>query len=108
RNARNASLFTRSGPLKMKNLALAQAYDPVEAQCPCYTCRNFTRAYLRHLYCRNEMLGGILGTIHNLTFFQELMSDWRAAIRANRYSAFRQAYPAGENGEESEEPNAEE
>ena len=79
RHARNASLFTRSGLVKIRNLAFAEDFSPLESDCPCATCRGFTRAYLRHLYSRDEMLGGMLGTIHNLTFFQRLMSDLRTA-----------------------------
>jgi len=96
RHARNASLFTRSGLLKMRNFSLARDYRPVEPGCPCYTCRTFSRAYLRHLYSRNEMLAGILGTIHNLTFFQGLMSDLREAIRTDRYAEFGASYREGE------------
>jgi queuine tRNA-ribosyltransferase len=85
RHARNAALFTRGGLLKMRNLSLARDLRPVEDDCPCYACRTFTRAYLRHLYTRNEMLAGMLGTIHNITFFQRLLGDMRAAIREGRY-----------------------
>jgi queuine tRNA-ribosyltransferase len=100
RHARNAALFTRSGLLKMRNLALAQDYRPVDPECPCYTCRTFTRAYLRHLYCRKEMLAGILGTIHNLTFFQRLMGDLREAIRSGSYRELRATYPEVQTPEE--------
>jgi queuine tRNA-ribosyltransferase len=85
RHARNAALFTRAGVLKMRNLSLARDYRPIEEDCPCYACRTFTRAYIRHLYTRGEMLAGMLGTIHNITFFQRLMSDIREAIRAGRH-----------------------
>jgi queuine tRNA-ribosyltransferase len=92
RNARNAALFTRAGTLKMRNLSLARDYRPVEEDCPCYSCRTFTRAYLRHLYARNEMLAGMLGTIHNITFFQRLMGDIREAIRGGRYADFQRGH----------------
>jgi queuine tRNA-ribosyltransferase len=91
RHARNAALLTRQGLLKMRNQSYATDFRPVEADCPCYVCRTFTRAYLRHLYCRNEMLGGMLGTIHNLAFFQRLLADARAAIHGGQFRQFREA-----------------
>jgi queuine tRNA-ribosyltransferase len=92
RHARNASLFTRGGLLKMRNAVHQRDFTPVEPDCPCYTCRQFTRAYLRHLYTREEMLAGMLGTIHNLTFFQRLLAEVRQAIRESRYGAALEAY----------------
>jgi len=103
RHARNASLFTRRGVLKMRNLAFVKDFAPIEDGCDCYACRRFARAYLRHLYTRNEMLGGILGTIHNLRFFQRLMEDLRRAIRENRFVEFREScprFPLPSEGEE--------
>jgi queuine tRNA-ribosyltransferase len=95
RHARNASLFTRAGLLHMKNLDRARDFAPVEEGCPCYACATFSRAYLRHLYTRNEMLAGMLGTIHNLTYFQRLLAGIRAAIRAGSYAEFRKSLTAG-------------
>jgi queuine tRNA-ribosyltransferase len=95
RHARNASLFTRAGLLQMRNQAYAREFVPVEADCGCYTCRNFTRAYLRHLYTRDEMLAGILGSLHNLTFFHRLLEALRRAIRHGRYHDFREAFVGG-------------
>ncbi len=89
RHARNAYLFTHSGPLRTRNQSLAEDSRPVDEECDCYTCRTFTRAYLRHLYVRGEILGCILGTIHNVRFYQLLMERLRAAIRAGKYEAFR-------------------
>jgi len=104
RHARNAALFTASGILKMRNLEHAREHVPVEEGCPCHACRGFTRAYLRHLYSRNEMLAGILGTIHNVTFFQRLMARARAAIEAGRYDEFRAEArrPFDDEGERAE------
>jgi queuine tRNA-ribosyltransferase len=113
RHARNASLFTRRGLLKMRNLSLARDFSPVDDDCPCYACRHFTRAYLRHLYSRGEMLAGILGTIHNLAFYQRLVAGARQAIREGRYGKFREewgAYPrdaAEETGQPEGPPGAE-
>lgn len=95
RHARNASLFTREGVLPMRNQAYARDFVPVEADCGCYTCRNFTRAYLRHLYTRDEMLAGMLGTLHNLTFFQRLLGALRRAIRQGRFREFREGFVGG-------------
>jgi len=99
RHARNASLFTRDGLLSMRNKAYARDFVPVEADCGCYTCRNFTRAYLRHLYTREEMLAGILGTLHNLTFFQRLLEVLRRAIRKGRFQEFREGFVGGDSFE---------
>ncbi len=84
RHARNASLFAREGLVKIRNGRFERDFRPVDESCPCYACRNFTRAYLRHLYLRGEMLAGMLGTLHNLTFFQRLMAEIRGAIREHR------------------------
>ncbi len=92
RHARNASLFTRAGLVKVRNLRFARDFTPLESDCPCYACRKFTRAYLRHLYTRNEMLAGMLGTIHNLTFFQRLMGKIRQVIRDGRYREFQASF----------------
>jgi queuine tRNA-ribosyltransferase len=59
---------------------------PVDTSCDCYGCKTFTRAYVHHLYAANEILGTILGAIHNVRFYQRLMADMRAAIVANRFS----------------------
>ena len=88
RHARNASLFTREGLLKLRNLSHARDFAPIEPDCPCYACRRFTRAYLRHLYTRGEILAAMLGTIHNLTYFQRLMAEIRSAIAGGRYADY--------------------
>jgi queuine tRNA-ribosyltransferase len=82
RNARNGWLFTRHGDLKIRNARHRDDTGPVDAQCACYTCRHFTRAYLFHLQKANEILGARLNTLHNLHYYQELMRDLRAAIEA--------------------------
>jgi queuine tRNA-ribosyltransferase len=80
RNARNGWLFTRGGVVKLRNSQYRTDTRPVDAACGCYTCRNFTRAYLHHLQRLNEILGARLNTLHNLHYYQELMSALRAAI----------------------------
>jgi queuine tRNA-ribosyltransferase len=89
RNARNGTLFTSHGKLAIKNARFAGDPSPVDADCPCYTCRNFSRAYLRHLFLAREMTAATLNTIHNLTFYQGLMATLRRAIEENRFASER-------------------
>src|SRR5262249_37558226 len=79
RNGRNALAFTDSGGLRLRNLSLADDRRPIEEGCPCPGCRH-SRGYLRHLFMAREMLGPILLSIHNLTYYQRLLADARAAI----------------------------
>ena len=88
RNARNGWLYTRRGVIKLRNARYRDDLAPLDADCACYTCRNFTRAYLHHLQRVNEMLGARLNTLHNLHYYQELMRGLRAAIAAGRLAAF--------------------
>lgn len=88
RNARNAHLFTSKGLLRLRNSRHRQDTGPVDESCSCYTCRNFSRAYLHHLDKCREILGSQLNTIHNLHFYQQLMSGLREAIEQGRLSAF--------------------
>lgn len=80
RNARNGFLFTRHGTLRLRNARFRNDPRPIEEGCACYTCRHYSRAYLRHLDQCNEILGPRLATIHNLFHYQRLMADLRAAI----------------------------
>jgi len=88
RNARNGMLFTRHGNIKIKNAKYRLDIQPIDKQCSCYTCRNFTRAYLHHLHRIGEILGSRLNTIHNLHYYQELMSEIRAAITSHQFDQF--------------------
>ncbi len=92
RNARNGWLFTRNGDIKLKNARYKLDTSPIDDQCTCYTCRNFSRSYLHHLYRVGEILGARLNTIHNLHYYQELMAGMRAAIEAGRFEAFAQTF----------------
>ncbi len=85
RNARNGWLFTENGDIKMRNSRYKDDTRPLDPQCSCYTCRNFSRAYLHHLQRVNEILGARLNTIHNLHFYLELMRRARAAIEAGQF-----------------------
>jgi len=80
RNARNGWLFTRYGDIRIRNARYRDEAVPLDERCACYTCRNFTRAYLYHLQKANEILGARLNTLHNLHYYQELMQALRAAI----------------------------
>jgi queuine tRNA-ribosyltransferase len=88
RHARNAHLFTRTGVINIRNAAHQKDTGPIEAGCGCYTCRNYSRSYLRHLDKCGEILGSHLNTVHNLYFYQRLMAEIRAAIEAGRLSAY--------------------
>lgn len=89
RNARNGTVFTSRGKLVVKNAAYADDPSPLDPECDCYTCRNFSRAYLRHLFQAGEMLGPRLATLHSVTFFERLMRDARKAIFENRFTAWK-------------------
>ncbi len=95
RNARNGWLFTRHGDIKIKNAVHAADTRPLDPDCGCYTCRNFSRAYLRHLHRANEILGSMLNTVHNLHYYQELTAGMRAAIAAGSFAQFVERFHAG-------------
>jgi len=88
RNARNGYLFTRQGLVKIRNEKYQFDTRPVDEECSCYTCKNYTRSYLRHLDKCKEILGSRLNTIHNLHYYQDLMRGLRKAIAANRLDEF--------------------
>jgi len=88
RHARNAHLFTRTGVLNIRNAVHQKDTNPIEADCGCYTCRHFSRSYLRHLDKCNEILGAHLNTVHNLYYYQRLMREIRAALDAGQYAAW--------------------
>ena len=90
RNGRNAMAFTHAGPVRIRNLKYQRDESPLDPQCGCPVCRQFTRAYLRHLFIVNEMLGPILVSWHNLAYYQTLLRQIRAAIRESRLAQFRQ------------------
>lgn len=95
RNARNGHYFTSTGTVRIRNAKYEQDLDPIEPGCGCYACRNgFTRSYLRHLDRCNEMLAPMLGTLHNLWYYQKLMAGMREAIGQGRFEAFRAAFYA--------------
>jgi queuine tRNA-ribosyltransferase len=89
RNARNGWLFTRFGDLRLRNTRYKTDMRPIDSQCQCYACKNFSRSYVHHLQKVDEILGARLATIHNLHYFLELMSDMRVAIEQKQFAAFR-------------------
>ncbi|TET34247.1 MAG: tRNA guanosine(34) transglycosylase Tgt [Planctomycetota bacterium] len=84
RNARSGELYVAAGRMKIRNEKFKRDFTPVEKDCPCYLCSNFTRAYLRHLFISGELLAHTLATVHNVTFYHRLMSRLRAAIQSGR------------------------
>jgi queuine tRNA-ribosyltransferase len=92
RNARNGHLFTRVGPLVIKNARYAEDPEPPDPECGCYTCRHFSRAYLRHLFVAGEMTSATLNTIHNLYFYLDTMRRIREAIVFGSFEKLRQEF----------------
>jgi len=92
RNARNGCLFTATGRLQIKRSEYRTDDRPIDDACGCAVCRNYTRAYLRHLYVSKEILSMRLNTLHNLHHYATLMADIRAAIDAGDYSGFLRKY----------------
>jgi queuine tRNA-ribosyltransferase len=92
RNARNGSLFTSKGKISIKNARFREDHAPIDSECGCYTCRNYSRAYLRHLFQAREILSYHLNTIHNLHFYLNLMADIRKAIEEDRFAQFRKDF----------------
>jgi queuine tRNA-ribosyltransferase len=92
RNARNGQLFTSEGTLNIKNAQFSEDDGPADPACNCYTCRNFSRAYLSHLFRAGEMTGGTLNTLHNLSFYLDTMRRIREAIAFGRFEDFRQSF----------------
>jgi queuine tRNA-ribosyltransferase len=88
RNARNGHLFTRFGDVRIRNSRFRDDVRPLDASCTCYTCRNFSRAYLHHLDRVNEILGARLNTIHNLHYYLDLMRQARAALDVMQFQPF--------------------
>jgi len=101
RHARNGYLFTADGTLRIRNARHRADTRPLQHDCACYTCRNYSRAYLRHLDQCGEILGARLNTIHNLHFYLQLMRDIRSAIEAGRFAEFDRDFRARLAGGES-------
>ncbi|HET6573884.1 MAG TPA: tRNA guanosine(34) transglycosylase Tgt [Fimbriiglobus sp.] len=89
RSGRNALAFTADGPVRLRNAKHRRDAAPLESGCACYTCAHFGRAYLHHLFAADEMLGPTLVSLHNVAYYLRLMAEARAAIREERFAAFR-------------------
>ncbi|MEX2479748.1 MAG: tRNA guanosine(34) transglycosylase Tgt [Gammaproteobacteria bacterium] len=96
RNARNGHLYTTAGVIKIRNAVHRRSTAPLDAACRCYTCTNYSRAYLHHLDRTNEILGSRLNTLHNLAFYLDLMRRARSAIQAGRYAEFARSMAAAD------------
>ena len=92
RNARNGTLYTSQGQVNIKNERYKEDDDPLDPRCFCYTCSNFSKAYLRHLYTARELLAYRLNTIHNLSFYQSLIREARESIQQQRFSLLTEYY----------------
>ena len=99
RNARNGTLFTSFGKITIKQSRYADDDSPIDPACNCYVCRNYSRAYLRHLYQSNEILASMLNTRHNLHYYIDLMAQARNAIEQDRFGAFRKEFYQARNVE---------
>jgi queuine tRNA-ribosyltransferase len=92
RNARTGSIFTSEGKITIKNAQYIADERPLDPRCSCLTCRTVSRAYLRHLYVNAEIAASVYNTIHNLSFYLDLMRSIRQAIASNSFGAFRDAF----------------
>jgi queuine tRNA-ribosyltransferase len=94
RNARRGTVFTSEGSFHIRNAAYKEDFRPLDPACGCYTCRNYSRAYLRHLFQAGELLVYYLLTVHNLAFYLRFLREIREALREGRFSAFREEFYA--------------
>jgi queuine tRNA-ribosyltransferase len=94
RYGRNGTAFTSTGKMIVRNASYAQDFGPLDKACSCYTCKNFTRAYLRHLFNAEELLGHRLVSLHNIHFYLELMRNMRHAITRDRFGGFKKEFLA--------------
>ena len=92
RHARNGSLFTWRGDLNIENARFADDPRPIDEGCPCYACRNFSRAYLRHLFLAREILAARLATLHNLQLYFDLIERSIQALESDRYPEFKRNF----------------
>jgi queuine tRNA-ribosyltransferase len=96
RNARNGYLFTSEGVIKIRNAKYKLDTGPLDPNCSCNTCKNYSRSYLHHLQKTNEILGSRLNTFHNLYYYQDLMRSIRSALQSDTFDNFRQSFLASQ------------
>ena len=99
RNARNGQFFTSRGTINISNARFRTDQAPVDPACACYTCQNYSRAYLRHLYTARELLAYRLNSIHNIYYYTHLMAQMRRAIAEDHFNAFRRSFYQMRQGE---------
>ncbi len=92
RNARNGSYFTKDGPIAIKKVQYEQDFLPIDPDCNCKICKNYSRAYLRHLYKNNEIASSMLASYHNLAFLHNMMQEIRISIEENRFTEYRKSF----------------
>ena len=103
RNGRKGYVFTSRGILRMRNTCHRQSGEPLDPDCGCYTCRRFSRGYLRHLFRSGEVLGATLVSLHNVSFYQSLMREMRAAIEAGDFQRWKESFVASAAARRSED-----
>jgi queuine tRNA-ribosyltransferase len=92
RNARNGSYFTKDGPISIKRAEYQEDFSPIDSDCQCKICRDYSRAYLRHLYKNNEILSSMLASYHNLYFLNNMIKEIREAISEDRFADYKKAF----------------
>jgi len=92
RYGRNGTAFTSKGKMVVRNALYTQDFRPLDEACSCYTCKNFTRAYLRHLFNAEELLGHRLVSLHNINFYLDIMRNIRSAIAQDKFSEFKKEF----------------
>jgi len=92
RNARNGSYFTKDGPISIKRAEYEQDFSPIDSECNCKICRDYSRAYLRHLYKNNEILSSMLASYHNLYFLNNMIHEIRNAISEDRFADYKKTF----------------
>jgi queuine tRNA-ribosyltransferase len=92
RNARNGQMFTKTGTINISNARFKNDINPIESECTCYTCKNYSRAYLRHLFLSKELLAYRLNTIHNVHYYMNLVRRLRTAICKGRFEEFKKEF----------------
>jgi queuine tRNA-ribosyltransferase len=92
RNGRSGTAFTDDGKLPLRNRSFSEDFRPIDSGCGCYTCRNHTRAYIRHLYNTDEILGLWLVSLHNIRFYAKLMDNIRKAIEEGSFAEFKKEF----------------
>jgi queuine tRNA-ribosyltransferase len=105
RYARSATLFTRRGRIRLTNRNFRRDLFPIDPSCTCYACRNFTRAYIHHLFSANEVLSAVLASIHNVHFYVKMMEEVRRSIEVGCFTDFKREFLEGYMKGEKKSPS---